>query len=435
MKMIYLVLMGLLGLHLFLLANLQFTAWPEMFSYPLLHNNGFKLYADMVYAYSPFLTFILAFLYKIFGYNLIVLKIFTWVGILGSDILIFLITKQLTGKNIFAFLSLIFYLVTQPFLDGNMLWFDTALTLPILLVIYFRKNPILAGIFLSAALLTKQTAVFFIAAYFFYARSFRFLIPVAISVAIFAAWLVTTRQTTGFYNWNFYYPATFWTKYPSYEILFLTRRDLLNVFLVLLPSVAVFIKKRKPIVLFLFLLAGIIAVYPRFSFYHFQPALAISAILFGLCIKYFRFSYILYTIYFILLVSFVSLPVLKSSWQKETRFWGTNDLSLAQTIQSEVTGPVYLLGPHSALYVMSGKLPPKPWVDNFGWYFEIPGVQGETIHRWEQNPPSEIIWQDPQMGKWYEIGTYQPRKIVEWVMANYNKKREIEAGVWLWVKK
>jgi len=67
--MIIFGLIGLFTLHLFILIHLQFTSWPEMFSYPYLLNNGFNLYKDIALPYQPLLMLILSVVYKIFGYN------------------------------------------------------------------------------------------------------------------------------------------------------------------------------------------------------------------------------------------------------------------------------------------------------------------------------------------------------------------------------
>jgi len=60
----------LLVFHFFLLSNLQFTDWPEMFSFPYLVNNGFNLYKDMIHIYPPILTLALAAVFKFFGLGL-----------------------------------------------------------------------------------------------------------------------------------------------------------------------------------------------------------------------------------------------------------------------------------------------------------------------------------------------------------------------------
>src|SRR5688572_5442975 len=232
---IYLILFGLLGTHLFLLLNLQFTAWPEMSSFPYLFSKGFTIYKDYVHPYPPLLTLILAGVYKIFGYKLLVLKIFTWIMILSNDILIFLITKEISKSEKFAILSLFFYVLTQPFLDGNMLWFDPALTTPILLSTFFglrffenkskgNINLLLTGTFLATAILIKQTAAIFILGFVFLNFIFRnsiknlfvFLTPLIALIGVFFIWLTKTKSLTDFINWNFIYPATYWTKYPTY---------------------------------------------------------------------------------------------------------------------------------------------------------------------------------------------------------------------------
>ena len=128
MKKTYLFLLILLGIHFFLLFNLKFTAWPEMLSYPYLRNNGYLLYKDMIHPYPPVLTMALSIVFKLFGYKLIILKVFTWLVILANDILIFLIARKLTKKDVFALLSLGLYVLIQPFLEGNQLWFDLAIT-------------------------------------------------------------------------------------------------------------------------------------------------------------------------------------------------------------------------------------------------------------------------------------------------------------------
>src|SRR5689334_232483 len=97
MKKFFLVLI-LLGIHLLFLSRLQFTAWPEMVSFPYLINHGFVTYKDMVHAYPPLLVASLAVIYKIFGYKLIALEIFGWVTILVSDIFLFKILKEITKK-------------------------------------------------------------------------------------------------------------------------------------------------------------------------------------------------------------------------------------------------------------------------------------------------------------------------------------------------
>jgi len=158
-KSIVIIVLAALVVHVFLLSGLRFTAWPEMLSYPYLRNNGFLLYKDMIHPYPPVLTMALSIIYKLFGYKLIVLKVFTWLIILVNDVLIFLIVKKMVNSERWAVISVIFYVLIQPFLEGNQLWFDLAIVPFILLSTYciLQKKFFWSGLFLGVAILTKQT--------------------------------------------------------------------------------------------------------------------------------------------------------------------------------------------------------------------------------------------------------------------------------------
>jgi hypothetical protein len=135
--------------------------------------------------------------------------------------------------------------------------------------------------------------------------------------------------------------------------------------------------------------------------------------------------------------SLISIPIIKADWQKETRFWSNHDLQLAQIIKEKTINSekIYFLGLSSNYYVFVEKLPPKPWMDNFGWCFEYPGMQEEVIAGWNEEKPGNIIIVDAQPGNWYDLGTYQPKEIINWIEQNYIKKEEIEKEIWLWEKK
>jgi len=125
----------------------------------------------------------------------------------------------------------------------------------------------------------------------------------------------------------------------------------------------------------------------------------------------------LHATYYILLFILICLPVLKTDWQKEARFWGKEEIKAAEIITNN-TQPddlVYLLGPQSGLYVFSGRLPPKPWTDNYVWYLEIPGIQEGIIKMWKENKPEIVFTNNIQAGNWYDLGTYRPQKIVDWI--------------------
>lgn len=437
MKKIFLILLLLLVIHLILLVNLQFTAWPEMFSYPYLRNNGFFLYKDMIHPYPPVLTMALSVVYKFFGYKLIVLKMFTWLIILVSDVLIFLIVRKITNKNIFAFSSLVFYILTQPFLEGNQLWFDLAIVPSILFGILFllNKKYFLSGLFLGVAILTKQTTgIFLIFWSLFILVGERKLKPVInlcfgpiILFLILLARLVTEGAVSGFFNWTLIYPFTFWSKFPGYVQMALSNREMVVLILLFVPLFFSIAKLKKQSLLILSVFASLLLIYPRFSFFHFQITLALISILFGYLTN--KFS----VIYLILITLLIIQPVI-GNWGKKTRFYSNQDIDFAKIIQnnSSINDKIFLLGLPSSIYVLSDRIPPKPWTDNFGWYLEIPNVQKDIISRWKDSYPEEFFWQDPGLGNWFDIGSYQPKEIADWIKTNYIKEKEVQSGVWLW---
>lgn len=451
MKKIYWFVLLLLGLHLILLSVLQFTAWPEMVSFPYLINHGFITYKDMIHAYPPLLVNILAVLYSIFGYKVMVLKIFGFMTILLSDILVFLVIQKLTKKTNLSIVGMGVYITLQPFLEGNMVWPDLFIVPFLLLTFLFllKKKYLMSGIAIGLAILTKQTGVLFLGiaglAIILFERKWnsveRFMIGVGVIVVPFLVSLVSQNSFKEFINWTIIYPSRYWTKFPGYVQLNPTLKENLSLLILFLPLSVLILKSKKKLfgdanflILFGFLICGIVGVYPRFSFFHFQAALSFLVISYIYLIKEFPKKY-LYTLFivplFIVLVNFRGLQF------GGDRFWNQSDMELGMTIQSETNSndPVYLLGLDSSLYAFSNRLPNKPWLDNFGWYLEIPGVQEKVIESFGANPPSKVFWQTPQAGNWYDIGTYQPQLITNWIVDNYTREKEIQKGVWEWTRK
>lgn len=457
--MIVLILLILLGVQLFLLVNLQFTAWPEMLSYPYLHNEGFLLYKDMIHPYPPLLTMFLSLAYKVFGYNLLVVKTIAWLIILSSTLLLYFIVNYLTKNKLLALFTTAFYVLFQPFFEGNMLWFDMAIIPPVLLGTYLvlrwvqkeQDNYLFwASFFLSIAALIKQTAGLFLLVLFSYLLVRRvklvgiaklFIPPVFLLVPLIIR-LIQEKALQDFINWTILYPLGEWGNIPGYVQMFLSGRQMLVIAILTTPILAINIVRRKsfsdPSSLFLMLFLGVslVMVYPRFSYFHFQLALAFIVLNLSLLAKIWNVKRA--ALFFggitLLLVPFVQRPLLATDWQKEARFYGLKDTDLARQI-ADVTNSrdkVFLFGLHSGLYVLADRLPSKRWTDNFAWYLEIPGVQEEVLSRWEINPPNVIFWRQPDKGNWFDLGAYQPQRIVEYINNHYNFEGELVPGVQTW---
>jgi hypothetical protein len=442
------VLGGLMILHLWLLINLQFTVWPEMMSYPYFYNGGFRLYTDFIYPYTPLLTWVLAGLYRLFGYKALVAQTLTWGLILVTDWLVYLIVKRLVKKDEVALISVLIYVLVQPALEGNMIWFDVVVVTPILAGFYFLvgKKYWRAGLALGVACLVKQTAGLFLITSVGYVMlrernwrsAWQLLIgPMALGLALLG-YVWANDSLREFLNWTLVYPLTEWGKYPGYVEMGLTEKEMVMMAFLLAPWVLVVRKRAENWgLLTLFLAVALVVMYPRFSYLHLQTALAFLMIGYGLIVAWVRGGQRGLWVGFWL---FVFLCIIRQDivrrWGGEVRFMTSDDWQKAQVIEEKIPEGerVYLLGLQSGFYPMSGRISAMPWTDNFGWYLETPGVQEGILERWEEGKLDYVIWREPDESE-SELGKYQPELITNWIYENYMRQEEVWEGTYLWVRK
>lgn len=453
----FLSLILILFLHLLLLQNLRFTAWPEMLAYPYLLENGFSLYKDFIMPYPPGLIFLLQTFFHIFGFNIDNLKFIAWVLVLICDFLIYLILLR-SGLSKFISLFLLgVYVIWQSFLDGNMLWFDFATVAPLLLSFLFAQNwlikkqvkwLLLLGMASGLAILVKQIAVVYLTGLllfvFIQGRRFKDVAAVLIgtlSVSIpFLLFLTFSFSFFEFLNWGTIFPLTEWKNFPGYVAFHISRAEILVLLLLALPLSFVFTSKNTYKDKFfqlslIFFIAAIISVYPRFSYFHLQPAIAFLVILIGSVFKNLNYNLKLKLGITLLLVS-LGIFFVVGRWQFNNTVVFADNHKITESIKNytKENERVFLLGLPSGYYIFANRLPPKNWSDNFGWYLEIPGIQDWVIKGFIETPPKVIYWKIPEHGNWYDLGVYQPKKITEYIKSNYDKKEQIE-GIEIWIKK
>ena len=478
--MVKIFLPVLLLVHLVILSRLTFTAWPEMLFYPYLFLNGFSFYKDFIMPYPPALPLFLSGIYSLFGVTPEVLKIPAWILILSTDILLFLILTKVLKSGFLALPFLAIYILLQSFFDGNMLWFDFATTAPLLAALFFilkwlesgkTKELFWVGFFLALAILIKQTAGIYLLGFlavFMWIRGIRGIcLPATLRVARRAGGLRGRREipalaggvlmvgiplvfyltVTGgflhFFNWVLFYPLTEWSRFPGYVDFLVPKRYILAAALFLSPIAFILfnfkiLKEKSFLLSLIFLVASLIAVYPRFSFFHLQPAVAFTVISFAVLFASLPKKLRIFHLLLIATTSFFVVKIILPLNQGEPiRFYGENDKRLAGDISvfAGTDRKIFLLGLDSSLYVFSGTLPPKNWSDNFGWYLEIPGVQEWVLEGLESGRPDKILWRVPATGLWFEPGVYQPEKIVNYLKTNYDKEKELEPGLSIWTRK
>ena len=414
-----------------------------MFVYPYLKSHGYLLYLDMVHPYPPLLTIILSIWFSIFGYSVPALQGITWLILAINDILIYLILLSITKNRIIGLLGLSSYIALQPFLEGNMLWFDIAVTIPILLGTLFalkvkpNSRIFLAALMFAAAALIKQTGGLFYLGFLAWlliqkVKRNDFLIALLTPLILLIPLLFRLLQegaVGGFISWVVYYPSTFWTSFPGYVQMNLNKGQMLLMGFLILPLFFFLYKikkvKEEAYLLLLFLIIGLISIYPRFSYFHLQTALPFFALLYPIAIHKISFFK---SIWFWLLglavcMIFIQRPLILREWGAQARFAENSEYLIAEKIKNQVPEgeTIYLQGLYASQYVFSDLLPGKPWLDNFGWYYEAPGVQEWTLERWQQDPPKHIFMRGP-----YE---YEPKFIKSWILENYSETGKLMDGI------
>lgn len=451
---IFFAVILLLLIHLLLLINLQFTAWPEMLSYPYLLSKGLNLYKDIALPYQPLLPVFQSFYFGIFGYNLLSLKLLTWGVILFSDILIFLISIKLISKKFLAYLPLLLFIFLQTFFQGNGLWFDLALTPFVLLAIYFfinfqgQKGIFLLAFFLMvASLIKQQAAVYFIFLFVFFVLFWKkkklnlliwFFLGALIPATFTILYVLSKGILSDYLFWTINVPLIWYPKFSGY-IHFPNLKDLTLLLLIFGPGLILSIINPKKDLAFyislLIFLALFLTSFSRFELFRLQHALAVYCILLTLSLRN-PVKNIALILLPIALGAILLLYGTQSSFGKSARFFSDQDIKLSNEIKNYSKDErIYLLGVFSTVYPVANLIPPKPWVDNYVWYFEITGVQEKFLDGFSKDPPKFIFRKPPQRGSWDDLGTYEPKKVIKYMEDYFEKDGNLTNGVEIWKRK
>lgn len=456
MKNISLILglLWVLILHFIILRNITFTAWPEMFSYPYLVNNSYLIYKDFAHPYVPLLTFILAFYYKAVGMNLMTHQYFTWGLILINDFLIFLISHKILTKG-YVLLPLTIYVFLQPIFEGNMLWFDLGTTPFILgffaVFLYIKdlgRRLFWAGFLLALALLIKQQVIVLVVLISFIIIALKenrkyfqiyltgFFIPVFFSLLI----LATLKVLKDYFFWTLEFPLVWLPKFPGYSQIPGKKDVFFLVILFGLPLFFLISRYQKISKLAKFLLVSIFATiimsFPRFSYFHLQPALAVIVVFYAVILKDFKKIAPVFILVPVLTGIYLWKDYRPFSGVENARFYDKEDLELASFIKanSRVEDRIYFIGPHSLLFSLSNRLPSRPWIENYVWHFEIPGLQEKQIEGFKREENLVIFRQGFASGNWYDLGVYKPVKIIEYIDQNLKLVNKDKSGLQVWKK-
>lgn len=451
-KRSYILLVGILLAHLLLLMSFKFTAWPEMSLWPYLMTKGWLPYSNIAIVHTPLLLIDLSIFYAIFGSGILQLKIFTWILILLSDILIFFAVKNLWNKKV-AFASLVAYALWLLFYDGNGLWFDLYMGVFVFCSFYFARSKkwLFGGIFWGLAFISKQTAIWFLLPILFeligeYKLKVRdlnkfkikdlvkglgkFILGASAVGTVFTLLLLAFKLLPSFWNWavNF---GVFTLPVSQGQIQLPSIKTLLVAllpFIIFIPLILSNWKNNlRNLVLLTWAIAGFMGSYPRFEYFHFQPALFYLAVATALILtekknlltKIFIPVYLFGSIY-LMFTYFVK------NFNEGTRFF-ENDVSEVTDFvkyNTQKGDRIFVLNYWDNIYSLTDTVPAtNPWIPQLSWYTEAPNIQDTMVEGLVNNPPKIIVFK-PYTN--YGLSSYIPTKVYQYVTDNYQLNSKID---------
>jgi hypothetical protein len=439
----YFLLFLILAAHLLLLINLKFTAWPEMLAWPYLITKGWLPYVNIAIAHTPLMLADLSIFYKIFGVGISQLKAFTWLLILTSDVVVFVIVKKLWNLKT-AFYALISFAVWGLFYDGNGLWFDLYVSVLGLCCFYFarRREWIWLGIFWAAAFMSKQTAFWLLAPilYEMWGRRqkvrkniVRFAEGALPMIIAFLIVMWAFGVLPGFWNWAIKF-GIFILPRASGQVQLPNLRTLALAGFPFLVFVPLLIKTgKKNLNLLIWAVAGGLGAYPRFELFHFQPAVPYLAIASGVFFAGFftkriwKNTPIKVVSYAYIIVSFLMFGgFFMRDFREVTRFYDqeVTDVVTFVSYNTSRGDRIFVLNWWDNIYALTDTIPSvNPWVPQLSWYMEIPGIQDKMVKSLATNPPKLIIFNPySTLG----LSAYIPQKIYNYVTENYTLSQRVD---------
>lgn len=428
---VFICVVLLILFHLFLLVHLQFTVWPEMLLMPYLMHRGFELYRDMIVPWTPGLMWALDGWFSLVGLSPARLKLLTWILIVLIDVLIFRIALKRYGVRS-GLLALTLFLFLHPLYDGNGLWFDLAVV-PLLLLAFYKQNPLLLG----PAFLIKQSVVWLIPLGVFekdrILLKLRDLILGLLSAfGLSSLWFWSRGTLFDYWYWAYDFTFRIFPTMPGHADLATWRHWAFALFPFLLLFSLKTLKLRRltwildsrdPLAWSLWLIPFAL---PRFGLFHFQPALAFLVLSLGQHVTNFKkqerrrkYALLHTTCYILLLIySLFSISRLTfRSWHHPDRFLepAVYQFAVRVVLETNEDEPVLLVNGPELAYVLSNRVPPKPWFTQFPWFLELRGFQDRVVESFKQQRLTQVILTPYLNEGEFAPGSYQPKKLLEYV--------------------
>ena len=426
------ILLIIIIFHSFLLTKLIFFPYPELFIYPYLTNHGLKPYQQIIDQHFPGLMFLPINFDNLGMTNPDTARIWLIVTVVITQVLIFVVSKEILKSSKRAILVNILYLFWQPFFEGWVLWIDSFLPLILLPAFYtiLKRRFFISGILVGLAVIFKQVIIplaIILAFYIWWeSKEFKklrdFLIGLIIPILLVIIYLIGIGVLNDFFYWTVIFNLTVFAKYGRGEGADFAH--LSRVVLVFGPAFLAVgkIKERSVQILMIFLIGSLIGLTTRFDFVHFQPALpfALMATVYGLggFRKLWKLGFV--GIYGLILVWWLII-FYQGHIGNKVFFFDESTKALAGKIM-KYTKPgdkIFVYGGSPHLYQMSNTLPAgNVFVFQFPWFYKV--AQDRILQGLINDKPKIIISQADAMIEGVQIKDFAS-KIDEYININYER--------------
>lgn len=402
-----------IGFHLYILSQLIFFPYPELFIYSYLTDQGLLPYKQILDQHFPGLVFFPINLHTLGMSTPQVARLWHFGVVVVTHILLFLVGKKLFKSEKWALFTNFLYLIWQPFFEGYVLWIDTFIPLFLLPSFYFfynyfakesRWDLFWSGLFLGLSLLFKQVAGpgILVAGFLVWWKRKRieeiypFLAGVLLPVTFLLVYIFSIGVLQDFFYWTVTFNLTTFAqmgrKYPDFSGLV---RALPVYGLAGFTSVYYYFKRKSVNLLLLgaFFLASLAYAYARFDFIHLQPALPFALLIITSLFREVPKRYLLPIYLSFIFVSFFLLTTFfRLNMRDETLFFGDFEREISSKV-SELAQPgdsVFAFGTTPHLYQLTNTLPPgNVFVFQFPWFMRVaePRVLSGIIN----DPPKVVV--------------------------------------------
>ncbi|KKQ75692.1 MAG: hypothetical protein US96_C0006G0004 [Candidatus Woesebacteria bacterium GW2011_GWB1_38_5b] len=425
--------------HALVLLKSVFLPYPELFVYPYLTNIGLTPYVQILDQHFPGLMF--------FPVNLANLGFTTpdsfrilQVGIITFiHVIIYKTIVNITGSKKSALAGNIIFFVLHPFLEGHVVWIDNLIPLLLLPAYYLllnknKKNILLSGIFIGAAILLKQVvvplSVLLLIVLWIEDKTVikYFLTGLLVPLSFLLLFVLNKNMLNDFIFWTYTFNVT---SFADMGRKYATWRQVLAVSVLYAPAILIafygfIVKNRTLMLLAIFFLVSLLFAYARFDFVHLQPSLPFAVILLVYFLsrlpnRFYESAFIL----FLIPIVWIASRFFINAGSGGITFFGSEEYKVADRISEYVkrSDPIFMYGTLPHMYQLTNTRPSgNIFVFHFPWFMKI--AQPRILEGLMNDPPKVVITQKSATIDGESLFGYM-EDIDEYIVENYEKIDEV----------